>query len=370
MSSIRLKTADRTCLIQVGEELSPWLAHRIREEVRDGRLFVFYDAQFYALYGRRFRAGIRLAGRRVCEFVVPSGEKAKSPGVLAGLYDFLLHQKITRSDFILACGGGVTTDLVGYAAATVLRGVRWGAVATTLVGMVDAAIGGKTGINHRLGKNLVGAFWQPSFVCCDVRFLATLEQRHMIAGLGEALKCGGLVGGKMLRPLKAYLASDDLYDMKRLARLVSTSAAYKASVVSRDERESGPRAVLNFGHTVGHGIEKALGYGRLLHGEAVTLGIHAALLLGTCAGYESNGLHMYQKLVEQSMRRLPRRRIDPGKVLAAMELDKKRSGRKQRFVLLKQIGRPTIRDDIDRRSVRSALNETLARFRVLGGKDA
>jgi 3-dehydroquinate synthase len=316
------------------------------------------------------REEITLPKKRVTELMIPSGERSKSHRTLTGLYDFVLDEKISRSDFILACGGGVTTDLVGYAAATTLRGIRWGAVPTTLVGMVDAAIGGKTGINHALGKNLIGAFWQPSFVCSDVRFLQTLEPRQMTAGLGEVLKCVGLVGRQLASPLEHYLRSGDSYRADRLIKLVSLTAAFKARVVERDERESGRRMILNFGHTFAHGIEKALGFGRLLHGEAVILGILAALRLGALEGYDSKGLREYRDLVRHFVRRLPRRRIEINAVLNAMAWDKKRLIEGQKFVLLERPGKPIITDRVHGRSIRTALTVMLADYRAQGGQDA
>ena len=282
MATIRARTKGHSYPILVGQGLADRFGLLVRDEVGQGRLFIFYDAQFYALYGHGLKRSLKVPSRRTEEFVVPPGERAKSQRVLSGVYDFLLQHKVTRDDLLLACGGGVTTDLVGYAAATVMRGIRWAAVPTTLLGMVDAAVGGKTGINHDLGKNLIGAFWQPTLVCCDVRFLATLPPRQMVAGVGEILKYGGLTGGKMMSALKTYAASDDLYSMRMLRELVRLSTAFKATVVARDERDVGRRMILNYGHTIGHSIESAIGFGRLLHGEAVILGI------GTCLLYTSD----------------------------------------------------------------------------------
>jgi len=369
MKTITARTAGHTYPIVVGADLSERLNRLLQQQVGVARLFVFFDANFYALHGAAVRDRIKQPTQRVSEFVVPSGEKAKSLRVLRGIHDFLLSEKITRDDFILACGGGVTSDLVGFAAATVLRGVRWGVLPTTLLGMVDAAIGGKTGINHARGKNLIGAFWQPEFVCSDIRFLATLPARQVVAGLGEVLKTAGLIGEKPVADLGQYLDCGKLYDERLIAGLVRGSAAYKAGIVERDEREAGSRMVLNFGHTFAHGIERALGYGRLLHGEAVILGIDAALKLGERLDMRSAGLQAYRHLVGQLMRRIPRRKLVLQPILDAMALDKKRSATDQRYVMLNRLGQPVIRDQVDRRLVRSSLADTLERYRELGGRD-
>jgi len=370
MAIIRVRTKGHSYPIHVGQGLSDRLGRMVCNEVGSGRLFVFFDAQFYALYGRGLTRSLKIPSRLTEELVIPPGERAKSQRVLAGVYDFLLQHRITREDLILACGGGVTTDLAGYAAATAKRGIRWAAVPTTLLGMVDAAVGGKTGINHSLGKNLIGAFWQPTFVCSDVRFLATLPSRQIMSGVGEILKYGGLTGGKMMSALKTYAATDDLYSMRMLNELVRLSTVFKANVVARDERDDGRRMILNYGHTIGHAIESAIGFGRLLHGEAVILGIGVALRLGKMLKHSSKGLESYSDLADRMMRRLPKRRIERKAVMKALAHDKKRTSSGLRFVLLERIGCPVVCDGIDTRTVRAAIDSMLTDYEVLGGTDA
>lgn len=364
MKTITAQTSIHSYPIAVGTDMGPKLKRLLHKEVGDSRLFVFYDANWFALHGAKVKRNFGLTAQRRREFVVPSGEKAKSSSVLSGIYDFMLGERITRDDFVLSCGGGVTSDLVGFAAATVLRGVRWGVLTTTLLGMVDASIGGKTGINHGRGKNLIGAFHQPRFVVADLAFLATLPERQMIAGLGEVLKTAGLNGRQMVTELDTYLSRGDLYDFKLLSRLVHGCASLKAGIVGRDEHESGLRMVLNYGHTFAHGIEKTLGYGRLLHGEAVILGIDAALELGQRLGLHTAGIDIYRGVVQQLMRCVPQRKMAASQVLSAMALDKKRSATDQRYVILKKLGNPIIREGVDRNMVRSALEATLKRYQT------
>lgn len=370
MPEIKVKSERGEYPVMIGRAVSRQMSNLARKACGTNKLFVIYDATVYALHGKTIRKALKAASASGYEMVLPSGEKYKTSATLASIYDFLLDQKIARSDLLLAVGGGVTTDLVGYAAATTLRGVRWGAVPTTLLGMVDAAIGGKTGINHSRGKNLIGAFWPPLFVASDVNLLATLEPRHMVAGMGEIIKCAGLSGLKATRLVQAFLSAGDLYDLTHLTPLIRQSAELKARIVSRDERESGSRLVLNFGHTFAHAIELSLGFGRLLHGEAVILGLHAARSLGALCGPESPGLSAFGGLINQSMRLIPRRKLHSGRILQAMGLDKKRSSRGLRFVLLERPGKPIIYDNVDPRWVKTAVESMLEAYGTLGGKDA
>ena len=363
MPKINVALGNRSYPIVIGTNITSKLDAMLKKHVGRGRLFIFYDAGFYALHGPRLRRGIRLPASRVIEAVVPQGERAKSITQLQRFYDFLLSESISRSDFILACGGGVTTDLIGYLSATILRGVAWAAVPTTLVGMVDAAIGGKTAVNHKSGKNLIGAIHQPRFVFVDTQYLATLPKRHMIAGLGEVVKCAGLIGPGAVKLVSAYLDNDSLYDQKRLVPIVAACAEYKARIIARDETEQHERMFLNFGHTIGHAIERSLGYGRLLHGEAVVIGLLAALELGARVRPKAtSSLGAYKMLVERVLTMLPRRTLQAKSILDAMSVDKKRRHGRSTFVLLAGPGKPILTQQIDTATVRKALTATIALY--------
>ena len=366
MKTIRAKTGSKTCPIIIGPGALGRLKNELDRTICGRKLFIIYDANLYALHGRAICKAVGRTSAQVREFVLQSGERYKSAKTLAGLYDFLLTEKIARDDFVLACGGGVTSDLTGYAAATTLRGVRWGIVSTTLLGMVDAAIGGKTGVNHATGKNLIGAFWQPTFVISDTDLLNTLPEREIVCGLGEVVKNVGLAGRTEVATLEKFLSGRLVSAGTGLAALVAVCAAYKAGVVARDERESGHRMILNLGHTFAHGIEKSLGYGRLRHGEAVLLGLDAALALGERLGYLSAGLTDYRNLVQRMIGLVPRRAIDTSAALNAMTLDKKRSDADQKYVILKGLGKPVVCGNVSRRLVRASLNETLKAYRDNG----
>lgn len=373
MAKIRVDLGKRSYTIATGtgtwpESLSSAL---LRTKIGRARLFVIFDAQVYALHGRRILAELRKRNFETIELIVPSGEKAKSTPVLNDIYTYLLDHSIRRQDIVLACGGGVTSDLAGYAAATVLRGVRWGVLSTTLLGMVDAAIGGKTGINHAAGKNLIGAFWQPSFVICDTEFLHTLPERELIAGLGEVVKYAGLAGDQVLTALRDYLSGGNSRNDRLLARLIRLSAAYKAGIVSRDEREGQLRMLLNLGHTFGHAIEKALGFGRLLHGEAVLIGLLGAVELSIRSDAKrARRLASYRELLLEMMALVPVIKIDVDTVLTAMTVDKKRSVKNLRFVLLDAPGKPFITDAVSPSAARGAVKRMITQYQARGGRDA
>ena len=359
MPVIELKLKNQSYPITVCKNANKKLIACLKRETKKNKLFLFYDANFYALHGKKLSREIN-HHINCHELVIPSGENIKSEKELSKIYKYLLSEKISRSDFIVAIGGGVTSDLIGYAAASTLRGIRWGVVSTTLLGMVDAAIGGKTGINHTSGKNLIGAFWQPSFVHSDINYLHTLSVREMNSGLGELVKYGGLIGKDMLTLLDKYLNQNNIYNENLLLKLISKSAEYKAKIVMTDERESGKRMFLNFGHTIGHAIENSLGYGKLRHGEAVLLGLYAALQLSNRDKILLKGnLLKYKEIIGQCISHIPYYPIDKQKLFNALNLDKKRIDSRQKFILLEKVSKPMISDDISKQMIEEAVDSML-----------
>ncbi len=369
MADVIVSTASGRYPILVGNNIASRLATQLEKHTGGNRLFLIADANFHALHGERMIRSIKRSPKNTEVFVLPSGEQQKNQKTVSAIQDHLLGNRISRSDFILAVGGGVTTDIVGYVAATTLRGIRWGAVPTTLLGMVDAAIGGKTGINHAHGKNLIGAIWQPSFVVCDQQYLQTLPIRHLIAGFGEILKYAGLVGGPMVGRVKRLI--DGGVGLSDWSRVIGESARYKAAIVSKDEREEGIRAYLNLGHTFGHAIERSLGYGKLLHGEAVIVGLLGAICLSMLVNPKGAGaLKDYYRLALSSTEILPKYRVDSKSVLEGMAVDKKRKDQELRFVLLKRLGEPYIATGISRELIEFAVEQMIADFNDYGGKYA
>jgi len=287
-----------------------------------------------------------------------AGEDVKTWRVAGELFDWLADAHIDRDAVLIVIGGGTVTDLGGFVAATFLRGLRWCAVPTTLLAAVDAAVGGKTAINLGAGKNLVGVFHHPSLVAIDPAAFATLDPRDVAAGVGEALKTALVADPELFTYLEANMARALAADAEVLAKTVAHCVTAKAKVVAGDERErddsgAGGRAILNFGHTVGHALEKTCGYGTLRHGEAVVLGMRAALALSRERGLPPALADRIAVLVNAIPTPHPDASHDA--VIAATASDKKRKAGKVRFILIRDIAEPYIVDDVNEASVRSAL---------------
>ncbi len=321
--------------------------------LRTGRVLVVTDETVGPLYLGAVREALGAAGWTVEAHVVPAGEASKSAEALGGLYDWALGLGIDRTTPVVALGGGVVGDLAGFAAATLLRGLPLVQVPTTVIAQVDSALGGKTGINHAAGKNLVGAFHQPRVVLADPEVLATLSERDYQSGLAEVVK-------------HALIRDPDLFDrIERdaqgiwsrapdvLGPLVRDAAEVKARVVSADELEAGERALLNFGHTFGHAVEREAGYGTVTHGEAVALGMRAALHLsaslrdGAPAG---SSLPAPFDRADRVVRRLAPPPLDAAlsnrQLTEAMQTDKKRAASGLRFVVLDEIGAARLASEV------------------------
>ncbi|MBC8163274.1 MAG: 3-dehydroquinate synthase [Roseiflexaceae bacterium] len=251
-----------------------------------GRVWLIADAAIYAGQAVPLLARLHAAGLSAQGFAVPSGEQSKNLAVAAELYSWLIGGGVERRDAVLALGGGVTGDLAGFVAATTLRGLALVQLPTTLLAMVDSALGGKTGVNHPLGKNLIGAFHQPRLVLADVRTLATLPPRELRAGWAEVIKHGVIWDAGLFEELEGrQIACDDA----AIGKLIRRAAAVKVAVVNIDEREQAERMLLNYGHTLGHAIEAAAGYGAVLHGEAVAIGMELAARIALGMGMFSQG---------------------------------------------------------------------------------
>jgi 3-dehydroquinate synthase len=279
--------------------------------------------------------------------VLPDGEAHKDWPTLGLIFDSLLANRCERGTPVVALGGGVTGDLAGFAAATYLRGVPFIQYPTTLLAQVDSSVGGKTGINHPRGKNMIGAFYQPGAVISDISTLATLPDRELRAGIAEIIKYGLIRDSGFLDWLEQNLASLLLREPAALIEAIRRSCMHKAEVVEADERESGVRATLNLGHTFGHAIENAMGYGVWLHGEAVAAGTVLAANVSRRMGMlAKEDVERIRTLYRQAGLPVAAPDIGVEKYLALMGLDKKVEGGKMRFVLLRQIGEAVIRSDV------------------------
>ncbi len=295
------------------------------------------------LYLEQVAAPLRAAGREVVEIVLPDGEEYKHWGSLMQVFDALLANKCDRKTTLVALGGGVIGDLTGFAAASYMRGVPFVQIPTTLLAQVDSSVGGKTGINHPLGKNMIGAFYQPRAVLADTSTLGTLPDRELSAGLAEVIKHGAILDAAFFDWIEANIAALVAREPQALAHAIARSCEIKADVVRRDEREGGLRAVLNFGHTFGHAIEAGLGYGEWLHGEAVGCGMVMAADLSQRLGLvDTATVERLRALVKAAG--LPTVAPDLGveRWIELMEVDKKNEGGAIKFILLKPLGSPSI----------------------------
>ncbi len=282
------------------------------------------------------------SGFEPCQVTIPAGETAKCLTRVSACYDQLARHRLDRRSFVVALGGGVVGDLSGFVAATYLRGLAWVQVPTSLLAQVDSSVGGKVGVNLKAGKNLVGAFHQPRLVMCDLTTLETLPPRELRSGLGEVIKYGIIQDAQLFRRLERDLDRLLRLDASTLAPVVARCCALKAAVVGRDETEGGRRAILNFGHTIGHALEATSGYGRYLHGEAIAIGqVAAAHLSARLLGLPRRDLDRIRRLFERAglptSVRLNRRQRD--RVFEAMRLDKKAAAGEVRFVLAERLGR-------------------------------
>ena len=330
---------------------------RMREAgLAPGLALVVTDATVAGLYLDALLGALRADGWRPVPVVVPPGEGSKSVATFAAVCDACLAAHPDRATPLVALGGGVVGDVGGFAAATLLRGLPLVHLPTTVLAQVDSSLGGKTGVNTAAGKNLVGAFHAPRLVLSDPAVLATLPAREVRSGLAEAVKHALVAGGPLLDTMEAAASWED---PATLAAVVREAAAVKAAVVSGDEREAGRRAFLNFGHTFGHALEAAAGYGRLTHGEAVAVGMRAALHLSAAlGGHVGAALPEPFAAMDALAQRLGPPPVPPDvsadAVLAAMGLDKKRDAGGLRFVVLDAPGAPRLASDVPAALVRAA----------------
>ena len=292
------------------------------------------------LYGQRARDALAASGRRIIMLELPDGEAAKNWETLNRIYDCLLGERLDRRAVLVALGGGVLGDMVGFAAATYMRGVRFVQVPTTLLAQVDSSVGGKTAINHPLGKNMIGAFHQPVAVEIDTEVLASLPAREISAGLAEVIKYGMIMDASFLAWCEAHVPGLRRLDGAALAHAIRRSCELKAQVVAEDEREAGLRAILNFGHTFGHAIEAGMGYGEWLHGEAVGCGMRlAAELSQRCSGLDADSVARVTALVQATGCPLVAPDLGRNRWLELMQIDKKTRDGGLRFVLLSSLGK-------------------------------
>jgi 3-dehydroquinate synthase len=300
MGSFRVELGPNAHPVHVGVGLLDRLGElALAAGLKPGRASLITDSNVARLYGTRARNALTGAGFDAVTIEVAAGEASKSLATLEQVYDRLVVANLDRSSVVFALGGGVVGDLAGFAAATYLRGLAVVQVPTTMTAQVDSALGGKTGVNHRAAKNLIGAFHQPRMIVADVTTLASLPEREFCEGLAEVIKYGAIMDAPMISALETAMPAILARDPAQLERVVDQSLRHKAAVVVSDEREGGLRKILNFGHTIGHALEASAGYGSYFHGEAVAIGMVAAAGLSSAyAGLSAGEADRLVRLIE------------------------------------------------------------------------
>ena len=342
MRTVNVPLGNRSYRIQIDGGLLAGLGRACRQLKLGRRCAIISDSNVAARYAEQAISSLTIAGFEPKLVKIAPGETSKSLKTVASCYDQLAAQRLERKSFVVALGGGVVGDLAGFVAATYLRGIAFVQIPTTLLAQVDSSVGGKVGVNLKAGKNLVGAFYQPRLVLCDLDTLQTLPEREYRSGLAEVIKYGIIYDASFFAKLERDLPKLLKRDTKTLTWVVSRCCQIKADVVQADETEGGLRAILNFGHTIGHGLEAISRYGKYLHGEAISIGQVAAarlseILTGLSAGEARRIVELFEKAGLPTRVELPP--TQRGQLLQAMQLDKKVSAGEIQFVLARAIGR-------------------------------
>jgi len=368
MSKVRVELGERSYDIFIGQDNLSELGDTIKRSNSYDKVIIITDPLVDDLYGDQVRASIRAAGYKVDTVQIGRGEKHKTLPQAAKIYDKLVELGAHRDTFLVSLGGGVIGDISGFVASTYMRGVSYAQVPTTLLSQVDASIGGKTGVDHPKGKNLIGVFYQPKFVFIDVRALTTLPEKELMTGLAEVIKYGIIDDDDFFKFLeanshhlntKAFEEEETLRAaLKVWLTIVAESCKIKARVVSQDERESGLRMILNYGHTIGHAIETLTKYEKYTHGEAVAIGMVCAASIAKymkMLDKESSG--RIKDLLDKLGLPTMVERLSAKRIISSLSVDKKiRKGRMQ-FVLPTHIGKVEIRNNVPLKMVRKVLKE-------------
>lgn len=329
----------RSYPILIGQDLLSSAAWQLKKLGLKGKVLILTNTTVAKFYGKKLEQVLK-QNYTCLTYAVPDGEVYKNLSTVQKIYDFLLKNKYDRQTIIVALGGGVVGDMAGYVAGTYLRGVSFVQVPTTLLAQVDSSVGGKTGVNHPLGKNMIGVFYQPKLVLIDLNVLSTLPEREFLSGLAEVIKYGLIYDRRFYK----YLGQFSREKVRDLQKIIKRCCEIKASVVAKDEKEYGLRAILNFGHTVGHALEAYTNYKKFTHGEGVALGMVAAMQLSIDKKYITSDelqrlLMLYRRvgLLEKTDIK-----FNLKKIIALMLQDKKVKNGQINFVLIKKIGKAVV----------------------------
>lgn len=348
MQKIRVELGERSYNIMIDKGSLKDIGRIFEKFEFSNKVALISNPTVYDLYGKTVSESLRASGYDLTEVLLPDGEEYKSLASTEKIYEALLKAKLDRKSALIALGGGVIGDITGFAASTYMRGIDFIQIPTTLLAQVDSSVGGKTGVNHPLGKNMIGAFWQPRLVWVDTATLETLPRREFLCGLGEVIKYGVIWDEDFFAYLEANRDKILRLDKEALTHIIRRSCEIKAEVVSKDERESGLRAILNYGHTIGHAIETVTGYKKYLHGEAVAIGMYMEARLSQKLGLiEKKAVGRIKALIDSY--ELPSEmpaEIQVNDLMEKMWIDKKTVGGKMHFVLPEKVGAVKIHSGI------------------------
>ena len=361
MSTITVNLPQNSYEIAIAPGILSQLGNQMQKLNLGKKVLLISNPEIFNYYGDTCIKSLEAAGFEICTHLIPAGEQYKNLQSIEKVYDTALNNHLERSSTFVALGGGVIGDMTGFAAATWLRGVNFVQVPTSLLAIVDASVGGKTGVNHPQGKNLIGAFYQPKLVAIDPDVLKTLPVREFRAGMAEVIKYGVIWDEDLFTKLEQAENIDDFATInpKLLETIITRSCQAKADVVSQDEKEAGLRAILNYGHTIGHAVESLTNYQQFVHGEAVAIGMVAAGKIATYMGlWTAEEGKRQDVLVEKTGLPTdipPELKIEA--ILETIKSDKKVKAGKVRFILPHKIGEVIITDKVSSEIIKEAINQ-------------
>lgn len=354
--TLQVDLGDRSYPVYIGSNLLDQ-ADLIKKHIDSNQVMVVTNVTVGPLYLARVVQ--KLSEFNVQTLVLPDGEQFKNLQIVERIFDALMEHRFSRNSTLIALGGGVIGDIVGFSAACFQRGIDFIQIPTTLLAQVDSSVGGKTGVNHPRGKNMIGAFYQPNCVIADTTVLDTLEDRELAAGIAEVVKYGLVRDREFFDWLESHVEDLAQRDPQALSFAINRSCSNKAEVVAEDERESGVRAILNLGHTFGHAIEAGMGYGHYLHGEAVAMGICQAANLSQRLGWltDADVGRIIDLLRRANLPVNPPGEMDANRFIEMMSVDKKNVDGRIRLILLQEIGKAALPCSVDRVHLEATLNE-------------
>ena len=357
MEKIRVELGERSYDVCMGSDILDGLGDNLKIFGLSPKICLVSNPTVFPLYGERVSDSVKKAGFNLLTVIVPDGEGYKDLLRVQHIYNELLKYKLDRSSALIALGGGVIGDITGFAASTYMRGISYIQVPTTMLAHVDSSVGGKTGVNHKLGKNMIGTFWQPRLVWIDIETLKTLPGKELIAGLAEVIKYGVIWDKELFGFLDDKRDKILNLDRKAVMHIIKRSCEIKAEVVSKDEKEAGLRSILNYGHTIGHAIETVTRYKKFLHGEAVAIGMFFEAMLAHKLNFINKDKVLRIKRLIDSYG-LPSEMpadIDADSLLSSMQLDKKAVAGELKFILPEKIGSVRIHKGITEKVIRDIL---------------